>query len=194
MSRKVDNFADRFNASLTEADDANKVTPDPNKALSFGKLIRKIREARGLNQTELARKIGGTPSFINMLEADGRTMSLQNVQDLAIALGIERQYLEKRWFYDNYPAIYREWFGSIPTDTAEPPPSTGEHTEVRLDAEDAAFVAQYLRLTKPQRLIIQATTKMFAESSRSPVRVTSRIDSMSNKKTAVQEGEVPVHT
>jgi transcriptional regulator with XRE-family HTH domain len=60
---------------------------------SFGARLRKLREARELSQSELARKAGMQPSAIAHFEADRRKPSFDNIRALAKALDASADYL-----------------------------------------------------------------------------------------------------
>lgn len=59
----------------------------------FGARLKKIREDRGLSQSELAREAGMQPSAIAHFEADRRKPSFDNARALAKALQISADYL-----------------------------------------------------------------------------------------------------
>ena len=59
-------------------------------ALKMSARIRQLREAAGLNQAELARKVGVTDAYINQLERGNRkNPSLAVLTKLARALGAD---------------------------------------------------------------------------------------------------------
>ena len=60
---------------------------------SFGELLRKEREARGLSQSELAEKAGLQPSAISHFELGRRTPSFDNLKRVADALSVTVDYL-----------------------------------------------------------------------------------------------------
>ena len=59
----------------------------------FGDRLRQAREARGINQTELAAKTGLQPSAIGHFEKDRRKPSFANIRALARALNVTSDYL-----------------------------------------------------------------------------------------------------
>ena|SRR3569833_32354 len=69
------------------------VMPESRIPGSFGARLRKIREDRGLSQSELARQAGMQPSAIAHFEADRRKPSFDNAKALAQALEISADYL-----------------------------------------------------------------------------------------------------
>lgn len=59
----------------------------------FGDRLRQAREARGINQTELAAKTGLQPSAIGHFEKERRKPSFANIRALAKALSVTSDYL-----------------------------------------------------------------------------------------------------
>jgi transcriptional regulator with XRE-family HTH domain len=59
----------------------------------FGDRLRKAREARRINQTELAGKTGLQPSAIGHFEKERRKPSFANIRALAKALNVTSDYL-----------------------------------------------------------------------------------------------------
>jgi len=59
----------------------------------FGDRLIAAREARGLNQTELAQRAGLQPAAIGHFERNRRKPSFANVRALAKALNISSDYL-----------------------------------------------------------------------------------------------------
>ncbi len=59
----------------------------------FGERLRRARENRDLNQTELAAKAGLQPSAIGHFEKDRRKPSFANIRSLAKALNVTSDYL-----------------------------------------------------------------------------------------------------
>jgi transcriptional regulator with XRE-family HTH domain len=60
----------------------------PPTASEFGPALARLRGERGLNQKELARLIGRSPSTISRLESSGRGVSRELVDELAQALTV----------------------------------------------------------------------------------------------------------
>jgi transcriptional regulator with XRE-family HTH domain len=60
---------------------------------SFPELLRKIREDKGLSQSELAHKAGFQPSAISHFESGRRSPSFENLKRLADALSVTIDYL-----------------------------------------------------------------------------------------------------
>jgi transcriptional regulator with XRE-family HTH domain len=56
---------------------------------SFGAMLRKLREERGLSQEQLAFETGVHRTFVSQLERGLKTPSLATLFKLAAALGIE---------------------------------------------------------------------------------------------------------
>ncbi len=65
----------------------------PSRNETFGQRLKKIREERGLNQSELGKRAGMQPSAIAHFEADRRKPSFDNARALAKALDISADYL-----------------------------------------------------------------------------------------------------
>ncbi len=61
--------------------------------VGFGARLRQAREARGINQTELAAKTGLQPSAIGHFEKERRKPSFANIRALAKALDVTSDYL-----------------------------------------------------------------------------------------------------
>lgn len=62
----------------------------------FAVILKQLRVEKGLNQSELAERIGMSPSAINLMEAGQRKPSLSTLQDLADVLGTSIDYLVGR--------------------------------------------------------------------------------------------------
>lgn len=55
----------------------------------FGKNLKKYRTASGLSQEDFADKCGMHRTYISAIECFRRSISLENIQRIADALGIE---------------------------------------------------------------------------------------------------------
>ncbi len=64
-----------------------------NETGGFGERLRRARENRQLNQTELAAKAGLQPSAIGHFEKERRKPSFANIRSLAKALNVTSDYL-----------------------------------------------------------------------------------------------------
>jgi transcriptional regulator with XRE-family HTH domain len=60
---------------------------------TFGEILRKIREDKGLSQSDLAHKAGFQPSAISHFESSRRSPSFDNLKKLADALAVTIDYL-----------------------------------------------------------------------------------------------------
>jgi ribosome-binding protein aMBF1 (putative translation factor) len=58
-------------------------------AASVGDRVREAREAAGLSQRELARRMGTSQAAVDRLEAGGVGATLTTLQHVATALGLE---------------------------------------------------------------------------------------------------------
>ncbi|MGD9571317.1 MAG: transcriptional regulator, partial [Thermoleophilia bacterium] len=56
--------------------------------LFAGRRLRRAREARGLSQAALARRIGFSPSYLNQIEHDQRPLTVPVLLRLAAELDI----------------------------------------------------------------------------------------------------------
>ncbi|MGJ8596774.1 helix-turn-helix domain-containing protein [Sulfitobacter sp.] len=61
--------------------------------VGFGERLRSAREARNINQTELAAKSGLQPSAIGHFEKERRKPSFSNIRALAKALDVTSDFL-----------------------------------------------------------------------------------------------------
>jgi ribosome-binding protein aMBF1 (putative translation factor) len=59
------------------------------RALELGEQIRRLREAHGISQAELGRRIGSTQPAIARLEAGRVSPTLETLDRVAAALGVE---------------------------------------------------------------------------------------------------------
>ena len=59
------------------------------QAFELAERVREMREAQGLSQSELARRIGSTQPAIARLEAGGVAPSIDTLERIAVALGLE---------------------------------------------------------------------------------------------------------
>jgi len=55
----------------------------------FGENLRRLREERGISQEQLANAAGLHRTHISLIERDRRSVRLETLERLAIALGIE---------------------------------------------------------------------------------------------------------
>jgi len=62
-------------------------------AETFPKRLKEVREMRGLNQAELAKKAGLQSTAISHFETGGRAPSFDNLRRLADALNVATDYL-----------------------------------------------------------------------------------------------------
>ena len=83
-------------ASWTEIKAARRDSPErrrgyerAGRAVRLALEIRRLREARGLSQRELAERVGTTQSAIARLEAGNISPSLPTLDRIAASLGVE---------------------------------------------------------------------------------------------------------
>jgi transcriptional regulator with XRE-family HTH domain len=57
-------------------------------AMKIGKRIRTIREAKGITQTEVARRTGLLPSYVSRIEGDRTKPEIPMLERVAAALGV----------------------------------------------------------------------------------------------------------
>jgi ribosome-binding protein aMBF1 (putative translation factor) len=58
-------------------------------AYELGRMVRELREARGLSQRELAERMGTTQSVVGRLEAGGSRPTIVTLDRVAHALGLQ---------------------------------------------------------------------------------------------------------
>lgn len=59
------------------------------RAFELAEQVRELREARGLSQSELAERIGSTQPAVARLEAGGVAPTIETLERIAGALGLE---------------------------------------------------------------------------------------------------------
>lgn len=89
-----------------EADPGNS----QDLTLSFGQRLRRIREEKGLSQSELARQCGLTPAAVSQLEAEDRQPSFGTLRRIAEGLGVTAAHLlgESADVPDHLEAFFRD--------------------------------------------------------------------------------------
>ena len=55
----------------------------------FGEQLRSVRRAKGLSQERLSESAGLHRTFVSLIERGERNVTLQTIEKLAIALGVE---------------------------------------------------------------------------------------------------------
>ncbi len=76
---------------------------------SIGQRIKKLRELRGMSQSELSRRISVTPQAIQSLEADSNPKrKTRHVVGIAAALDFDPRYLDLHTSYDQFQAKVAE--------------------------------------------------------------------------------------
>lgn len=66
------------------------------RAFELGEEVRRLREATGLTQSELARRIGSTQPAVARLEAGGVAPTIETLERIAAALDLELAVRFKR--------------------------------------------------------------------------------------------------
>lgn len=66
------------------------------RAFELGEEVRRLREATGLTQVELARRIGSTQPAVARLEAGGVAPTIDTLERIAAALDLELAVRFKR--------------------------------------------------------------------------------------------------
>lgn len=74
----------------------------------LGKRIADLRRKRGLNQSELAKKLGLSTSAIGMYEQGRRDPSIPIIVALAEELGVTIDYLLTGQAFSSQPCAHRE--------------------------------------------------------------------------------------
>lgn len=59
------------------------------RAFDLAEEVRRLREGKGLSQSELARRIGSTQPAVARLEAGGVAPTIETLERIAGALGLE---------------------------------------------------------------------------------------------------------
>jgi transcriptional regulator with XRE-family HTH domain len=59
------------------------------RAFELAEQVRQLRETKGLSQAELARRIGSTQPSVARLEAGGVAPTIETLERVAAALGLE---------------------------------------------------------------------------------------------------------
>jgi len=75
--------------STTERVEYDRAFAEANLAADVGERIHHAREAAGLSQRELARRMGTNQAAIDRLESGGVGATLTTLQRVAITLGLE---------------------------------------------------------------------------------------------------------
>ena len=64
--------------------------------IRFGNRLRKLREAKGLSQESLAHEAGLDRTYVSSVERGKRNISIENIERLALALGIKiKEFFEE---------------------------------------------------------------------------------------------------
>jgi transcriptional regulator with XRE-family HTH domain len=88
-------------------------------AVAFAKVLRMLREARGISQYKLAKLLNTTPSLISRYESGQRSPRRETVRAIAEALALtpeERKilYHAAGFIVDDFTALQAEvWYGAL---------------------------------------------------------------------------------
>ena len=77
---------------VDDVDSAQVISPQ----FSFGAWLKHQRLARQLSQSELAHRIGITPSFLSRMEGDERTPSREHLESIARIMGLDAEVVQLR--------------------------------------------------------------------------------------------------
>lgn len=65
--------------------------------LKFRKLLRDIRNERGLTQVQLAERIKRDQSFVSRYEAGDKVLDIVELREICVALEISLEKFVRRW-------------------------------------------------------------------------------------------------
>lgn len=60
---------------------------------SLGSLLRLMRAREGLQQSEMAEKLGITPNFLSQVENEKKNVSFSKLEEIACTLGFSKELL-----------------------------------------------------------------------------------------------------
>ncbi|MBY6860776.1 helix-turn-helix transcriptional regulator [Clostridium botulinum] len=78
-----------------------------------GKLLKQLRNEKGLTQTEVGNAVGVSDSTIRMIETDKRNASLDLANNLADLFDVSLDYLEGRSTYRNASEVVIDILGRV---------------------------------------------------------------------------------
>jgi transcriptional regulator with XRE-family HTH domain len=61
----------------------------PDIKATFGKRLRELRKTKGISQEALAHDAGLDRTYVSSVERGERNISLENIERLALALGVK---------------------------------------------------------------------------------------------------------
>lgn len=123
--------------------------------MSFGEVLKNLREERGVKQKEVANSCSLTPTCICQLENGSRNPTGSTIRELAKYFNCSADFLLE----------LTDDFGSI---IAAP-------TAPALSSEEEQLIADYRKLTPPLKRMVQETMRTFTGSE---------LNSQSTKKNA----------
>jgi transcriptional regulator with XRE-family HTH domain len=118
---------------------------------TFGLLVREQRQALGISQAELARRLSVKPAYISIIEKNLRRPSLSLLQRMSDVLGVEGQAL----FLLSHPEA------KVLLRTPAPSPASNRDGEWRSFTEDKTLLARHN--IGPQELKVLAQVRKLGE-------------------------------
>ena len=118
---------------------------------TFGLLVREHRQALGISQAELARRLGVNPAYISIIENNLRRPSLSLLQRMSDVLGVEGQAL----FLLSHPEA------KVLLRTPAPSPASNRDEAWRSFTGDKTLLARHN--IKPQELKVLSQIKKLGE-------------------------------
>jgi len=108
--------------------------PTSGSSSAFGQLIRRGRENLRLSRAELARRLGWSHSFLDVLETGRRGCNLEDLSRIADTLQVDRHGFAQVYLSERHPGLYAALFGNErPEIVAKNPGAPVEDVHWRLD-------------------------------------------------------------
>jgi transcriptional regulator with XRE-family HTH domain len=92
--------------------------PERPSHTAFGSLIRRRRKELGRNKADLARQLGLSQSYVDVLEAGRRGCDLDTLPQLADALELDQRGFAQAYLAEKHPRLYQALFGDSQPDVA----------------------------------------------------------------------------
>ncbi len=144
------------------------------KKTFVGRQLRQLRQARNETQTDVAKTLGVTPAYINMLENNQRSLSVKMLMALSDAYHLDW----KEWVRDDSPNLLADLrnvmqdpiFRSAPADLQEAP----DLQELRAAVEHAPrLVGAFVQLHKTHRTTMEKMMRQSEAQDGSDLRAMS---------------------